>query len=645
MIQIAMLVAALAFQSAAAQERTGAITGTIRSVNGDLAPGVRVMAVMADGSFSAASEPAFSVITETGADGRYRFIDLPPGAYYVVAGRLETPTTYFPGVRGPSAARVMLAPAGRTLADVDFALTPPPLVSGRVIGLPLSLPSNQVRVVMTNLERPLASVEETVIGADGSFEFTDVTPGAYHLFVQAPVLESKRIAIRVRETDVRGLELISPTLVSGHVIVEEGTPLPMQVETPPGAPDPLTWFRLDIRPTENIERDGPQPRSAVVHADGAFLVDVTPGSYTVGVDRLLLGYYVKSITVGGADLLREPLTLNTNVAPPELSVTLTRTPPPNAPKEMKVTGRVVVKAGDALPQWVRLEVSSLRVSPTEPLRFGEAPVRADGTFEFSHVPAGHVNIHVLQSSLPPRYAHISDTDAHVELKAGEDPLTGLPMEGMDPRTLITALREYRANPMGHEYNLCEAYHISGLVTGQMPLPAKIQLTLTGPAGPLGGLKVQAEAAIDSTGRFRIPDVPPGLYGLRIPSPSLVPLPLPELRVDNNPSCYNDDVEIRLPAIASIPGRIVVEGGRPVPDAVRVNIQGGIAVATEPDGRFTLPLAAGGHYALFITGLPRGYEVRSILQAGRDLQREALKVEEGRAPAEIVVTLTPVNGVQ
>jgi hypothetical protein len=77
----------------------------------------------------------------------------------------------------------------------------------------------------------------------------------------------------------------------------------------------------------------------------------------------------------------------------------------------------------------------------------------------------------------------------------------------------------------------------------------------------------------------------------------------------------------------------------------VNIQGGIVAATESDGRFTLPLAEGGQYALFLTGLPQGYEVRSILQAGRDLRREALKVEEGAAPAAIVVTLTSANGGQ
>jgi hypothetical protein len=105
------------------------------------------------------------------------------------------------------------------------------------------------------------------------------------------------------------------------------------------------------------------------------------------------------------------------------------------------------------------------------------------------------------------------------------------------------------------------------------------------------------------------------------------------------------VAIRLPAITSIPGRIVVEGGRRPPEEVRVNIQGGIAAAAEPDGRFTLRLAEGGHYALFLTGLPQGYEVRSILQAGRDLRREALKVDAGANPAEIVVTLTSVNGVQ
>jgi hypothetical protein len=493
-------------------------------------------------------------------DGRYRFADVPPGGYYIVAGHTEPPT-YYPGVKGQSKARVILAPAGGALADVDFALARWPSVSGRVIGIPSSLSSSLVRVVMNRVDGKLTSAE-AVIGADGSFEFTDVTPGDYSLFVVAPVFKMTERAIHVLDTDIRGLELIPPILVSGHVIVEGGMPLPAQVETPPGAPGPLTGLRLDVRPAETSQGAGPQPQSAAVHADGAFRFDVEPGSYTVGMDHLPLGYYVKSITAGGVDVLREPLVLKTNVVPPELSVTLTTTPPSNASRE-------------------------LNSDETEPMFLSSV--------------------------------------------------------GVDPLLLITTIPGYRANPMGHEYAICVECPLAGKVTGQVPLPAKIQLILVRPSESMRPSSSDFEAAIDSTGQFSFPRVPPGVYSFRIPSPSLVPLPLPRLWVLSANGL--DNMKIQLPAIREISGRIVVEGGRPAPDEVRVNIQGGVVVAPQRDGQFTLPLAEGGQYALFLTGLPQGYAVRSIRQAGRDLQREALKVEEDADPAEIVVTLTRVNGVQ
>ena len=217
-----MLVAILAVQSAAVQAPNGTVTGTIRSANGDLAPGMRVMAVVPNSPIPYIPKASISAMAETDVDGRYRLTGVPPGAYYIVADRPEdrpSAATYFPGVKKQSAARVMLVTAGRTLAGVDFAFAPLPSVSGRVNGIRLSLPPSLGRVVMSGGGvRPV----ETVIADDGSFEFPNVAPGDYSVFVQPPAFDSKKTFVRVRDNDVRGVELTSPILISGHVTVEIG---------------------------------------------------------------------------------------------------------------------------------------------------------------------------------------------------------------------------------------------------------------------------------------------------------------------------------------------------------------------------------------------------------------------------------------
>jgi hypothetical protein len=76
---------------------SGTITGIVKTASGEPASGIRVTAMARPESLvDAASAASFAGLAETDDDGRYRLENIPPGQYYVAAGRVDLPT-YFPG--------------------------------------------------------------------------------------------------------------------------------------------------------------------------------------------------------------------------------------------------------------------------------------------------------------------------------------------------------------------------------------------------------------------------------------------------------------------------------------------------------------------------------------------------------------------
>src|SRR6185295_5916924 len=78
---------------------TGSVAGTLRLPNGRPAAGIRVglMAPPGPGRGVPRGAGTLEIQGQADAAGKYQLGDVPPGRYYVVAGRLEAPT-YYPGV-------------------------------------------------------------------------------------------------------------------------------------------------------------------------------------------------------------------------------------------------------------------------------------------------------------------------------------------------------------------------------------------------------------------------------------------------------------------------------------------------------------------------------------------------------------------
>ena len=102
--------------------QNGTIAGVLRSAAGGPAVGVRVSAMARPDSINdLTASSAFAALGETDNSGRYRLENVPPGRYYIVAGRVDAPT-YYPGtVQLNEGTTVQITP-GASLSGIDFVL-------------------------------------------------------------------------------------------------------------------------------------------------------------------------------------------------------------------------------------------------------------------------------------------------------------------------------------------------------------------------------------------------------------------------------------------------------------------------------------------------------------------------------------------
>src|SRR5262245_44901476 len=97
----------------------GTITGVVR-VGSKPTAGIRVAAV-APPDVGESRPSAMLSLAETDSEGRYRLEGVPPGRYYIAAGRTDLPT-YYPGSTTLSEGTVITLAPGATLSGMDFGL-------------------------------------------------------------------------------------------------------------------------------------------------------------------------------------------------------------------------------------------------------------------------------------------------------------------------------------------------------------------------------------------------------------------------------------------------------------------------------------------------------------------------------------------
>ena len=215
--------------------------------------------------------------------------------------------------------------------------------------------------VKVALESNLTSPIETFVDSEGKFEFPVVLQHNVYTARLVPFDDAASAPrIIVDEKDVTGVEIVAPAKreVIARVVVEGNNPVPrvgLSLDTED------SFVTVVIQP----EQDGTQR------------INLPENERRVRLTGLPLGYDVRSVTYGSADLLKGPLKL-ADAVPAELKITLAVDPAfPSGSFRGRVRGLDPEKGS----------VQFVLNGATAFARF-EVAVNSDGSFNFQRLPQG-----------------------------------------------------------------------------------------------------------------------------------------------------------------------------------------------------------------------------------------------------------------
>lgn len=274
----------------------------------------------------------------TNDQGEYRIFDLKPGHYYVAAahggngfmstlmdGDVVYPPVFFPNASSAEQASEIDLKPGDEIPGVDFQLTPNSAkgyeVSGKVIGaITVKAGSGAMSMVMIT-EKAIADAELFGFGlntrqvmanpADGTFRFSNVTPGTYVLRAMLNENGQQKIAtedVVVGNANTTGVALVltSGIDISGHVTLEGKAVQAEQVG-------------VNISPASQDQIFGGS--YGQVAPDGSFLLkNVMDGTYKLQIGSTCETCYLKSANSRGADLLGDSFDVRGGVGPQSIDL-------------------------------------------------------------------------------------------------------------------------------------------------------------------------------------------------------------------------------------------------------------------------------------------------------------------------------------
>jgi hypothetical protein len=226
-------------------------------------------------------------------DGTFR-ITLPIGVSIIgapagVTGLAVRSITY--GTTDLLTAPLMVNATDNTELLMTLRAPTPVSVSGRVVGLP-SAAGYLIVLVGTPLE---ASVRP-----DGSFTFSNVSPGNYQLRLISPILSQQFVPITVGGTNLTDVTITMPQerYVTGRIIIE-------------GSDAPPPTIAADARSADGrvVAATKPQAYDGV-NSGQFFIFRLRSGEYSISLRSIPAGYQLKSLTYGTVDLLKQPLKLD-----------------------------------------------------------------------------------------------------------------------------------------------------------------------------------------------------------------------------------------------------------------------------------------------------------------------------------------------
>jgi hypothetical protein len=385
------------------------VSGTVINTDGDPIEGAQIMVMRAR------TVNGYRVLTggqggRTDLRGNFNIDRIPPGRIIVCAisseqtfplgggAPLVYPQECYPGPpsQGPSIA--MPVEAGRdTHVSLTLHSTPGVHVRGVLPGVPRGrgavvrlIPAPDApRGKNTPFagSRGMTSARPGQIAPDGKFDIENVTPGSYIAMARlgggrgaTAMTASARINVGAADVDGVQLAFESPVAVTGTVRYELAGGIPAPGAQPDGGAGPQPrnsaqnqTVRVNLNPAEP-GTGGTGPAKWDDSRLNFSWAAVTPGYYNLNASvRGVQGAYIKSATIGGQDVLNQPLSIEGPTGPIEIVV---------SDDSGTFQGTVTDAAGNPAPGFVLLKSIS-RAGTTISFAAGD-----DGKATRANVPSG-----------------------------------------------------------------------------------------------------------------------------------------------------------------------------------------------------------------------------------------------------------------
>ena len=258
---------------------------------------------------------------ETNERGEFRIVGLPPGHYYVAAidpadegtedatGQIHWAQTFYPGTASAAAAlRVRLA-SGATLTAVDFPVRGVSRVSvrGRLINPDDSeLATGSVTLSPESVEGlGLGTGQSALVRPDGTFEFTNVSPGDYRLRARARTVRAGPALFASFHLEVQNEDISNAVL-----FFNRGAHLFGQVEiTGSGTQPPPVLTDLWVSAPMADGSMGSGLTRSQVRRNGSFSLASPEGNRVIRLEGLPNPWSLEAVLYQGRDVIDVPFDL------------------------------------------------------------------------------------------------------------------------------------------------------------------------------------------------------------------------------------------------------------------------------------------------------------------------------------------------
>ena len=496
--------------------RSSALTGSVQSASG---------VPLANLGVTLSRDGILVAETNTGADGAFRFSDLPLGAYRLAVPGITVAGLALDGWQSKNLKLTTGAPAGYRYAVAKQRLLPAEEVAGRnlfygVVSDANGAPLNGISVRMAwHGADPNTKFPVTITGRDLS------KPAGSYEFLHSKGLFSLQVAQGNWPSDV------ADNLDTAAVPGREGQPITYEVNfqlRTTGSPTQVDGVVPGGQPGRIVRLIGPSgPQDTPLGADSSFaFLNQAPGNYSL--ELVGIGVIAADIILAAGDLFKQIFPLRSVLTGRVL------TPP---------DGLVAVLYALQPWAWTR-----------------QAPLAPDGSFTFSGLPAGHYRVEIgaqvisdlvmtgentLQLALidlaPGRHSvirgRVADGAGHPQVEV----VVTLRQQGLlvaEMRTVADGSYRFANLPAG-TYSLEVAgmgvVESSIVLDGQREYVGDVLWALPGPRSTLQGHVLANDGAVvasatvrllrdgvevartqsDSTGAFRFIGLPGGIYALAV----------------------------------------------------------------------------------------------------------------------------------